>query len=107
MVLRVVCVGLVVAAAAAVLLAAGPVRAEGPYVYGAPPIPYNYYVPGPGASGSAAALYVSPRPVPAYVGSAFITYQPLAPHEFLYKHCRVYHTHNPGAGWTRTVVSWE
>ena len=46
---------------------------------------YNYYV-GPAPSGTAAQLYVSPLPVPAFVGHTWITYQPLMPHEFLYGH---------------------
>jgi len=43
----------------------------------------NYQV-GPNPSGAAAAMYVSPRPVPARVGHTYTTYQPLMPHEFMY-----------------------
>ena len=51
---------------------------------------YNYYV-GPSVyGGQPAQLYVSPRPTPPFVGHTYITYQPLMPHEFLYKHCRCY-----------------
>ena len=67
----------------------------------------NYYVPPGPCGGAAAQLYVSPRPTPPLVGHTYVTYQPLAPHEFLYKHHRVYQTCNPGAGWTRTKVSWR
>lgn len=50
---------------------------------------YNYYVDG-GAS-NPAQLYLSPRPTPAQVGHTYITYQPLMPHEYLYRpHRRVY-----------------
>jgi hypothetical protein len=67
---------------------------------------YNYYVP-PSPGGVGAQLYVCPRPTPPLVGHTYITYQPLAPHEFLYRHNRVYYTENPGAGWTQTKVRWR
>ena len=51
---------------------------------------YNYYV---GAVGQPAQLYVSPRPVPPFVGHTYTTYQPLLPQEFLYKHRRTYRRH--------------
>jgi hypothetical protein len=67
---------------------------------------YNYYAqPGP-YNGAAAAMYVSPKPVPANVGHTWVTYQPYYPHEFMYKHKRVYYTHTPGAGWRRTNVRY-
>jgi hypothetical protein len=67
---------------------------------------YNYYAqPGP-YNGAAAQLYVSPRPVPPFVGHTWVTYQPFMPHEFLYKHERSYYTYNPGAGWRRTNVRY-
>ena len=54
---------------------------------------YNYYT-GPAAGhlvGHPAAMYPSPRPTPAYVGHTYITYQPLLPHEFLYRpHAKLY-----------------
>ena len=68
---------------------------------------YNYYVPGgPGYCGVPAQLYTAPLPVPAFVGHTYYTYQPLMPHEFLYKHHRSYYRHNPGGGWVQTKVSW-
>ena len=67
---------------------------------------YNYYV-GPQPSGTAAQMYVSPRPVPASMGHTYTTYQPFMPHEYLYGHHRSYYTHHPGAGWTRTNVSYR
>jgi hypothetical protein len=67
---------------------------------------YNYYAqPGP-YNGAAAQIYVSPLPVPPNVGHTWTTYQPLMPHEFLYRHQRSYYTHNPGAGWRRTNVRY-
>lgn len=67
---------------------------------------YNYYVPpmGPGTVG--AELYLCPRPTPPMVGHTYITYQPLMPHEFLYKHGRRYTTVHPDAPNTRTSVHW-
>jgi hypothetical protein len=67
---------------------------------------YNYYAqPGP-YNGAAAEMYICPRPVPPHVGHTWVTYQPLMPHEFLYRHKRSYYTHNPGAGWRRTNVRY-
>jgi len=67
---------------------------------------YNYYAqPGP-YNGAAAGMYVSPRPVPPFVGHTYVTYQPYMPHEYLYKHHRAYYTHTPGAGWRRTNVRY-
>jgi hypothetical protein len=67
---------------------------------------YNYYVPpvGPGSVG--AELYVCPRPTPPMVGHTYVTYQPLMPHEFMYKHSRHYTTVHPNAPNTRTTVHW-
>ena len=56
---------------------------------------YNYYVP-PAPGGVGAPLYVSPRPTPPLVGHTYVTYQPLMPHEFLYRHYRVYTPRIPG-----------
>lgn len=78
--------------------------------YSRPDLFYNYYVPpvacnGYGAVG--AEMYLCPRPTPPLVGHTYITYQPLMPHEFLYKHHRWYYRDNgPYAGVTRTRVWW-
>lgn len=66
---------------------------------------YNNYVPG----NPPAQLYPSPRPTPPLVGHTYITYQPLYPQEFLYRHHRTYARydglhHLPV---TRTRVSWK
>lgn len=66
----------------------------------------NYYV-GPYPSGTAAQMYVSPQPVPANVGHTYVTYQPLMPHEYLYKHTRSHYAYTPGAGWYRSKVRWR
>jgi hypothetical protein len=69
----------------------------------AAPVSANYYVADADAP---VALYVSPRPTPPLVGHTYITYQPLAPHEFLYTHHRTYVTRHPDAPRTVTCVSW-
>lgn len=66
----------------------------------------NYYV-GPCPCGTVAQMYISPVPVPANVGHTYTTYQPLMPHEFMYKHTRSHYAHAPGAGWTRSKVRWR
>jgi hypothetical protein len=70
-------------------------------------IPYNFYVQ-PGTYGELGAqLYVCPLPTPPLVGHTYITYQPLAPHEFLYRHTRVYRVYHNGDGRTKVrVFSW-
>ena len=67
---------------------------------------YNYYAP-PGCGGVGAELYLCPRPTPPLVGHTYVTYPPLLPHEFLYKHHRTYHRKNGDAGWTKTRVHWN
>jgi len=68
---------------------------------------YNYYVgPAKNAGGAAAGMYPTPLPTPPLVGHTYITYQPLMPHEFLYRHHRTYHRHHPGQGWVKTKVVW-
>jgi hypothetical protein len=67
---------------------------------------YNHYVPpGPGLVG--AELYLCPRPVPPLTGHTYITYPPLMPHEFLYKHYRTYRTQHADAPATKTKVHWR
>ncbi len=70
----------------------------------APPA-YGYYVDGPGAV--PAQLYPAPRPTPPVVGRTYVTYPPLAPHEFLYSHRRVYvHRQSDGTR-SRARVVWN
>lgn len=91
----------VLALAASEALAVGDrvVRSEGDLFY-------NYYVPaGPGGAATA-EMYPCPRPVPPWVGYTYITYEPLLPHEFLYKHYRTYDRQHPCGGSTRTRVIW-
>jgi hypothetical protein len=89
-------------------VAAHPCRAQGvrppvsePYLF------YNYYVPPHPLGGVGAALYPAPRTtIPPLVGHTYITYQALAPHEFLYCHNRTYYRYHPGSGWTKARVCW-
>jgi hypothetical protein len=75
-----------------------------------PDLFYNYYVPPVACcwhGGEGAQLYPCPRPTPPLVGETYITYQPLDPHEFLYRHHRCYYRDNgPYAGVTKTHVWW-
>jgi len=75
--------------------------------YPQPDLFYNFYAHGP-CGGYPAQMYVSPRPVPPHVGHTYITYQPLMPHEFMYKHHRTYHQYyDGGRGLTRAkVIYW-
>lgn len=67
---------------------------------------YNFYVPN--SYGSPAAAYPAPFPTPSLVGHTYYTYQPLMPHEWLYKHHRSYHQYyNNGMGLNRTIVKWQ
>lgn len=68
---------------------------------------YNYYVPPLPAGGVGASMYPSPRSnIPPYVGSTYITYEALRPHEFMYCHKRTYYRYHPGSGWTKCKVHW-
>lgn len=74
--------------------------------YGRPDLFYNYYVD-PSCGAVPAQMYIAPRPVPPLVGQTYYTYQPLMPHEMLYRHHRSYHRYyNEGRGLTRTHVIW-
>ena len=71
-----------------------------------PTLQYNYYYPVPGTGGIPARLYLCPRPTPAHVGYTYITYQALAPHEFLWRHQATYYRPYDG-GATVTTVRWH
>ena len=73
----------------------------------APDLFYNYYVPPGPYGGPGAQLYLCPLPTPPLVGHTYYTYQPLMPHEFLYRHCRTYWRYHPDGGVTRTLVAWQ
>lgn len=70
--------------------------------YGNPGLFYNYYTQGY-SNGVNAQMYVSPLPVPPYVGHTYMTYQPLQPEHYLYTHKDRYHNHyDAGRGLNRT-----
>ena len=77
------------------------------YKYGSPDLFYNFYAP-PNCGAMSAGMYPAPlSSIPPHVGHTYYTYQPLMPHEFLYKHSRSYHRYyNDGRGLTRTSVHW-
>lgn len=60
------------------------------------------------ANSATAQMYVSPRPVPTWVGHTYITYQPFYPHEMLYRHTDRYHSYyDNGRGLNRTSVRYS
>lgn len=102
------------AAALGVLAASGRLQAQDGGAYGQlavteqmpPTLQYNYYYPTPGTSGVPARMYLCPRPTPAHVGYTYITYQALAPHEYLWRHQATYYRPYAG-GFTVTRVRWQ
>jgi hypothetical protein len=59
--------------------------------------------------GEAAAqgpAYIAPRPVHPVVGTTYILYEPLQPHEFLYRHYKVYRRTTGGRLTNTTRVLW-
>jgi hypothetical protein len=74
--------------------------------YGQPDLFYNFYVP-PAGGGVGSQMYPAPLPTPPLVGHTYYTYQPLMPHEMLYRHKRYYRTYyDNGQGMNRTRVLW-
>ncbi|MEM6688756.1 MAG: hypothetical protein AAF664_04965 [Planctomycetota bacterium] len=74
--------------------------------YGQPDLFYNYFTQG-NCNTANAQLYVSPLPVPPFVGHTFYTYQPFHPHHYLYAHTDRYHRYyDNGRGMNRTKVSY-
>ena len=73
----------------------------------APNLFYNYWVPPGPCGGPGAQLYICPVPTPPVVGHTYYTYQPLMPHEFLYRHSRTYYRYHPDGRVTRTAVTWQ
>ena len=85
--------------------AAAPI--QHPQVTNNPRLFYNYYSPTQGG-GIPSVIYPAPRQVPLIIGHTYNTYQPLMPHEFMYRHDRSYHNYYPnGAGFTRTYIRYR
>lgn len=77
-----------------------------PRKYDRPDLFYNYYSQG-NCNSANAQMYISPVPVPHFVGHTFGTYQPLYPHEFMYWHKDRYHnSYDNGRGMNRTKVKY-
>ena len=68
-----------------------------------PDLFYNYYVGPPGVP---AQMYLCPRPTPPLVGHTWITYQPLMPHEFMYKHRRNYYKYYRDGSYTQASIRY-
>ncbi len=69
---------------------------------------FNNYYNGPTVfgQGTPTQLYISPRPTPPLVGHTWITYPPLAPHEFMYHHHRKYYKYYRNGGYTTAKVKY-
>jgi hypothetical protein len=67
------------------------------YAGNVPPLFTNYFTVG-ASDQATAAMYISPRYVPGWVGNTYITYQPFYPHEFLYTHKDRYHNYYNSEG---------
>lgn len=69
---------------------------------------YNYYTGPSNCPNQTAGMYPAPYPTPPIVGHTWYTYQPLLPHEHMYRHNRHYYQYyNYGRGLNRTSVSWS
>lgn len=59
------------------------------------------------ANQATAQMYISPVPVPPWVGHTYYTYEPLYPHEMTYTHTHRYHSYYDGnRGLNRTRVHY-
>ncbi len=71
---------------------------------------YGVYQQGNAAGGyygTPAPSYLSPRPTPAYVGHTYITYPPLAPHNYLHRHTRFYSGRGLRGGRSFSIIHWR
>ena len=107
MVLRLTCMAVVAAALLSVFCAVSQPAAAAGRVRDANDLFFNFYVPPCYAGGVGAEIYPCPRPTPPSVGHTYVTYQPLMPHEFLYRHSRTYVHKHPTGQVTRTKVNWR
>lgn len=82
---------------------------QGPFIpkqYANPDLFYNYYSNGQNQVN--AEMYLSPGPVPPFVGNTWVTYQPFMPHNYLYPHKDKYHNHyDYGRGTNRTKIKYS
>lgn len=77
------------------------------YVVSGPQLFANQYSQGM-SNQATAQMYVSPVPVPQWVGHTYYTYQPFYPHQMLYPHYDRYHSYyDGGKGLNRTKVHYS
>ena len=78
------------------------------YIVGSGPQLFaNQYTQGY-ANQATAQMYLAPVPVPAWVGHTYYTYQPLYPHEMMYRHTDRYHSYyDAGRGLNRTRIHYS
>lgn len=99
--------GVALAAGGATAQAQEMVEGMGVVPQAIPPLTYNYYYPPQGAAPYPPRMYLCPRPVPEFVGYTWISYGPLAPHEFLWRnHSRRYYRDHGDGGSTVTTIQW-
>lgn len=90
------------------LLCDNEAHAQWLYTQQRPDLFYNYYVPPTPPNQIGATMYPCPNTsIPPLVGHTYYTYQPLMPHEFMYKHSRTYWRPHPDGSRTRTRVIWR
>jgi hypothetical protein len=77
------------------------------YVDGGNELFANQYTQG-AANQATAQIYVSPVPVPEWVGHTYYTYQPFYPHEMMHAHSQRYHSYyDNGRGLNSTRVRYS
>ncbi len=60
------------------------------------------------ANQATAQMYISPVPVPAWVGHTYITYEGLYPHEMMHRHTDRYHSYyDHGRGLNSTKIHYS
>ncbi|MBI84973.1 MAG: hypothetical protein CMJ81_17405 [Planctomycetaceae bacterium] len=73
-----------------------------------PDLFYNFYNGPTGGATYSAAMYPSPNLTPPVTGYSYYTYQPVMPHEYMYRHKRKYHHYyNGNRGLNKTTVSYS
>jgi len=72
-----------------------------------PDLFYNFHNGPTGGATYSATMYPSPNLTPPVTGYSYYTYQPVMPHEFMYRHKRKYHHYyNGNRGLNKTTVSY-
>ncbi len=97
----------IVAVAAVIALGSAASSAQAQEIVGSGPQLFaNQYTQGM-SNQATAQMYIAPVPVPQWVGHTYYTYQPLYPHELMYRHSNRYHSYyDNGRGLNRTSVRY-